>query len=340
MTKPQIKARQIRFKKNTKSRIKINKNFSEISTASNKASRELIFKSFMSNDSKKTRQSGKNNSKGKHRDTLQKEKLGTIKEESKKVKRRTSNSLTMINNSKTVQQSNSSGYKYLANNTVTKDGFLVAKGHAESLNRPSICSIVSDESIHPNMVFGEYLPSSTKGLSSRSAIKNHNSEEPSENKRYETHSSFDESPSMQSDENEEKKELHRMINQSYIRRSTDFEGKNTPNLTDNASKRRASSARSRGSFFIPHMISKKGRIKYDNRFIGDPDGSYSKVKPKVEVVGALEKAKPLPISNNGDSPTKSQTEGPSLAPPRPKKGDQVSMTDIHTLVANPISSDK
>jgi len=48
-----------------------------------------------------------------------------------------------------------------------------------------------------------------------------------------------------------------MLKQSFIgRRSTDFEGNNTPNLTDNVSKKRASSARSRGSFFLPIKFGK------------------------------------------------------------------------------------
>jgi hypothetical protein len=62
------------------------------------------------------------------------------------------------------------------------------------------------------------------------------------------------SPTNSSKEVEENKELARLINQSYIRRSTDFDGTNTPIITDNASKRRASSARSRESFFIPQIF--------------------------------------------------------------------------------------
>lgn len=185
--KKQFKLRQITFKKGGKSKGKPNKNFSEISTASNKASREFILKSFISNDSKKTKQSGKNkqNSKGRNRDTVIHDNLGIIKEESKKVKRRTSNSLTFQNN-KNIKQSDSSGYKYLNNQTIIKDGYLAAQAQAESCSRPSICSIVSDESINKGRIFGEYQQSSAKGLSSNSAAKNQHSEEPSENRRYES----------------------------------------------------------------------------------------------------------------------------------------------------------
>jgi len=61
-----------------------------MSTASNKASRELILKSFMSSESRKFKKQkkSKNRSKGKQRDTLiNHDNLDIIKEESKKVKR-------------------------------------------------------------------------------------------------------------------------------------------------------------------------------------------------------------------------------------------------------------
>lgn len=60
---------------------------------------------------------------------------------------------------------------------------------------------------------------------------------------------------MGSGEDNEKEILAKMIHQSFIRRSTDFDGKNTPNMTDNKSiKRRPSSAKSRESFFIPYIF--------------------------------------------------------------------------------------
>ena len=57
--KKKIKPRQITFKKGNLAHNK-NKNSSEISTASNKNSKEFILKSFMSNDSKKTKRSVRN----------------------------------------------------------------------------------------------------------------------------------------------------------------------------------------------------------------------------------------------------------------------------------------
>lgn len=258
--KKQIKLTQIAFKKGKQSKARVNKNFSELSTASNKASREMVLKSFISNDSRKTKQSGKakQDSKYKQRGTLHpQENLGIIKEERKKVKRRISNSQT-LSKEKNIKQSANSGHKYNNNTTITKDGFLAAKVHAESCSRPSICSIVSDETINREMIFGDHIPSSTKELSSRSGARYNNTEEHSENKRYDSNTSMEHSPSSINDL-EENKELQRMLHQSYVRRSTEFEGKTTPNMTDNKSKRRPSSAKSRESFFIPYIF-KKGRV--------------------------------------------------------------------------------
>jgi hypothetical protein len=133
------------------------------------------------------------------------------------------------------------------------------------MGRPSICSIVSDETINRNYVFGGNQQSSTKELSSHSGAKNLNTEERSYNRRYGSNSSFDQSPSIVTEEDEENQELAKLINQSYIRRSTDFDGKNTPNMTENANKRRASSARSRESFFIPHIFKEKSKCTFNDR---------------------------------------------------------------------------
>lgn len=132
--KKKVKVRQITFKKDNTKKFMNNKNFSEMSTASNKASKEFILRSFMSNESKKTKQSGKkrDNSKGKHNESL-----GVIKEERKKAKRRISNSLTLQKNSK-FQDSNSSGFKLLNKQTMIKDGYLATVDPNAASQRPSI----------------------------------------------------------------------------------------------------------------------------------------------------------------------------------------------------------
>lgn len=119
-----------------------------MSTASNKASKEFILKSFMSNDSKKTKKSGKNKqSHGDKKGVVHQKSLGIIKEERKKTKRRLSNSFTLQKNT-VNQDSDNSGLQHLSKQTVVKNGYLtIGDKNFESSSRPSICSIISDGSI-------------------------------------------------------------------------------------------------------------------------------------------------------------------------------------------------
>ena len=123
LKKKRLKLRQITFKKPKANK---NKNSSEISTASNKNSKEFIFKSFISNDSKKTKNSNKlkSRTKGKNRGTLKyPDNLGIIQEERKNK------------NKRNAKGTANSGNQFLINR-MNKDSFLNA--HNGSLRRPTV----------------------------------------------------------------------------------------------------------------------------------------------------------------------------------------------------------
>lgn len=254
--KRKIKLRQINFKKTGATKNSRVKNSSEISTASQKASKDLMFRSFMSTETKKSKKS-RNKSRGKQRGTIKiANNLGIIREENAKGKGK---------NMK-LNPYNSNNQKILKK-LKGKESFLTVDRPRDGIRRPTVMSIVSDESERKRKIFSDRIPTSSRKVSSRSNQKQSHGQG-SENKRYGTSYSFDTSVSnsdkdgkssnyiIEDDELEEEKELANMLKQSYIRRSTEFDGKGTPNLTDNISKRRASSARSRESFFIPHMFAK------------------------------------------------------------------------------------
>jgi hypothetical protein len=115
---------------------------------------------------------------------------------------------------------------------------------------------LSDTSVvNKDKIFGTFKASTTLGLSSRS--NRQGTENGSQNKRYESNNSYGSSPSVGTGDDNEKDQLAKMIHQSFVKRSTDFDGKSAPSFTDNKSvRRRPSSAKSRESFFIPYIFKK------------------------------------------------------------------------------------
>lgn len=162
----------------------------------------------MSSDSKKTKNSkskiGLHNQNGFDNDNL-----GIIKEEGKTVKRKISNSMTMT---KMNQSAKKEDWKIISKHTMIKDGYLAANANGKSTSRPSIYSMMSEDPDNKEMVCWDNFPSSTKELSSRSGAKYMNTEDISENKRYDSDSSIGETPSVDNEELEENKELERMLN--------------------------------------------------------------------------------------------------------------------------------
>lgn len=112
---------------------------------------------------------------------------------------------------------------------------------------------------------------------------------------------------------EETKQLERMLMQSFVRRSTEFDGtNNTHIITDNASRRRVSSAKSRESFFIPQIF----------KTIHD---EVSKVmSPLTTDIGAGNKS---PF----DSKATTSENQEKLKVPGGIKGEQLSMNNIHSV---------
>lgn len=182
--KRKVKLRQITFKKPGNLKYNRIKNSSEISTASQKASKELIFRSFISSDSKKTKKS-RNKSRMKQRGTIKiKNNLGIIQEEKNRKNKRNK----MVNY-------NSNNHKFIKKLRV-KDSFLTVENpNGKRLRRPTVCSVISDdESIKKNQIFSDRLPTSSHKISSRSGQKQSN-ERGSENRRYGSSYSFDTSTS-------------------------------------------------------------------------------------------------------------------------------------------------
>ena len=157
----------------------------------------------MSNDSKKTKNS--KSKLGAHIPSIaDNENLGVIKEERKTVKRKISNSMTMIKKSPTSQNDD---WKVISKHTIIKDGYLAAKTNGKATSRPSVYSMMSEDPDNREMIWWDNFPSSTKELSSRSGAKYINTEEISENRRYDSNSSIGDSPGVDNDELEENKEL-------------------------------------------------------------------------------------------------------------------------------------
>jgi len=190
--------------------------------------------------------------------------------------------------------------------------------------------VTSDDSADKGKIFSDRLPTSSRKISSRSGQKKSN-ENGSENRRYGSSYSYQSSVSDSEkdyDDLQEQKLLANMLQQSYVRRSTEFDGKGTPNLTDFQSKKRASSARSRESFFIPSMLNKEA------------EKNNKETKDKAKAIAVLEVSERLGdkssnCDNQGDSSrqnSKSNNSKQLEVPNRPRKGNQISMTDIASVV--------
>ena len=160
-------------------------------------------KSIISIDSKKTK-----NSISKLRlnnpSIAESDNLGVIKEERNTIKRKHSNSMAILKKSPTGQNVD---WRAINRHTIIKDGYLAAKTNSKATSRPSIYSMISEDPDNREMIWWDNFPSSTKELSSRSGAKYNNTEEISENKRYDSNSSIDNSPEVDNDELEENKEL-------------------------------------------------------------------------------------------------------------------------------------
>lgn len=160
----------------------------------------------MSSESKKTK-----NSKTKigvhNQNVIDSDSLGIIKEERKTVKRRISNSMTMTMTNQSARKEDWN--KIISKHTMIKDGYLAANIKGKSTSRPSIYSMMSEDPDNKEMVWWDNFPSSTKELSSRSrsGAKYINTEDVSENKRYDSGSSMGNTSSVYHDELEENKEL-------------------------------------------------------------------------------------------------------------------------------------
>ncbi|CAI2380218.1 unnamed protein product [Moneuplotes crassus] len=328
LKKRKLKLGQIIFKKPTNLKNSRIKNSSEYSTASQKGSKELGFKSLMSINSKRTKQK-KIRSRAKQRGTIKiKNNLGIIQEEGNKKKNKRSRMPPYKSNNQRLIKKSQGEESYLT----------VKFSNPKGDRRRTVCSIISDdESIDKKKIFSERLPTSSHKVSSRSGQKN-TAGNGSQNHRYESSYTYESSITSTDkddilDEKEEEKMLAKMLKQSYVRRSTEFDGNGTPNLTDMPSKRRPSSALSRESFFIPYMFAKEN------------ERNTNENKDKAKAIAALEVSERLGdkssycdyVESKGESPQKSPASNESKQlkiPVRPKKGDQISMTDVRAVAKN------